>query len=165
MQIAKHKVVSINYRLTDDKGDEIDASEEGEPLLYLHGIGALVEGLEEALEGKAVGDKLKAALTPEQAFGERDEKLCSTVSKDSFEDVADLAVGMPFYIANEETGENECVFVTGIEEDSVTIDGNHPLAGIHVVFDVSVVDIRDATDEEIEHRHPHGPGGHEHDHE
>ena len=164
MQVAKHKVVSLNYKLTDDAGDEIDRSTDG-PLLYLHGAGALVPGLENALDGKSIGDELKVSLTPQDGYGERDEKLCSEVNREHFEGVDELEVGMQFFIPSDDGGEDQFVFVTAVSEETVTIDGNHPLAGIHLVFDVAVVDIREATAEEIEHGHAHGPGGHENDHE
>lgn len=163
MQVAKNKVVSINYHLTDDEGTLIDSSEGYDPLAYLHGTGNIVVGLEKALEGKSVGDEFKISLTPEDAYGQRKDELCTVVPKDMFENVDDIEVGMHFSIPDEESGEEQFVMVTEVNDENVTIDGNHPLAGVNLVFDVSVVEIRDATDEEIEHGHAHGVGGHSHD--
>lgn len=165
MQVAKNKVVSINYNLTDDEGTLIDSSEGYDPLAYLHGVGNIVAGLEKALEGKNVGDEFKVSLTPSEAYGDRNDELCSVVPKDMFESADDIEVGMHFSIPDEESGEEQFVMVTEITEDDVTVDANHPLAGVNLVFDVSVVEVRDATDEEIEHGHAHGVGGHSHDDE
>lgn len=171
MQVSKNKVVSIDYRLTDNEGTLIDSSEGHEPLDYLHGIGAIVAGLEEALEGKSVGDKFEVALTPEQAYGERKDELCSEIPKEMFEDVKDIEVGMQFSIPVDEDVEGEeglmeqFVMVTEVRDDTVVIDGNHPLAGMDLVFNVSVVEVREATEEEIDHGHAHGPNGHNHDHD
>lgn len=157
MQITKHKVVAIDYRLTDDQGELIDSSEETEPLAYLHGVGALVTGLEDALEGKQEGADLEVALTAAEAYGERREDLCSVVAKELFDGVDELEVGMQFSIPSDDDDEDQFVLVTEITDDTVTIDGNHPLAGVDVVFTVSVIEVRDATAEEISHGHAHEP--------
>ncbi|MCA9263264.1 MAG: peptidylprolyl isomerase [Planctomycetales bacterium] len=161
MHITKHKVVSIDYRLTDDEGEVIDSSEGEEPLVYLHGVGAIVPGLEDELEGKQPGDAFSVSLEPEDAYGDYQEELCTQVAREHFDDVPDLEVGMQFRIPDDEGGE-AYVLVTEIDEELVTLDGNHPLAGVNLHFQVSVVEVRDATPEEIEHGHAHGPGGHEH---
>jgi len=170
MQIAKHKVVSIDYTLKVENGQILDTSEDDDPLSYLHGEGNIVPGLEDALDGKTVGDQLQVTVQPADGYGERIDELRQVVDRDSFKDVPDLEVGMQFRLPAEEDAkedaeedEDEFVVVTVVEvsEDTVTIDGNHELAGEILHFDVSVRDIRDATPEEIDHGHAHIPGDHD----
>lgn len=160
MQIEKHKVVTIEYTLTDNEGEVIDTSEGGEPLAYIQGVGSLIQGIESALEGRATGDELQVTVPPEKGYGERDDALVDTVAREAFAEVEDLEVGMRFR-AQTDDGER-IVVVADIEGDEVTVDGNHPLAGMELNFDLKVVDVRDATEEELEHGHVHGPGGHQH---
>lgn len=160
MQIAKHKVVTIDYTLTDDSGTIIDSSEGREPLAYIQGMNNIIPGLEAALEGKVVGDQLNVAIPPDQAYGERNDSLRQEVPKDRFDGAEDLEVGMQFH-AQTEAGPL-VVTVVGIEGDTVTVDGNHPLAGMTLTFDVKVVEVREASSEELDHGHVHGPGGHHH---
>ncbi len=161
MKIAKHKVVAIDYTLTDDDGETIDSSLEADPLHYLHGEGNLIPGLESELEGKSIGDRFQVSIEPADGYGERDDELEQVLSRENFSEIDDLEVGMQFRAP---TDDDEEVIVTVVEldDDTVTIDGNHELAGLTLHFDVTVRDIRDATDEEIEHGHAHGPGGHSH---
>ena len=161
MQITKHKVVSINYTLTDHTDTVLDSSANGDPLVYIHGVGQLIPGLESALAGKAAGDALKVTIAPQDAYGARNEALKQTVPRDRFEPDADIHVGMRFHSANDD-GE-EVVVVTHVDDQNVTVDANHPLAGIALTFDVEVVAVRDATAEELSHGHVHGPGGHHHE--
>lgn len=160
MQIAKHKVVSIDYTLTNDAGDVVDSSAGGEPLVYLHGMHNIISGLENALEGKSAGDTLQVTIAPKDGYGERVDAMVQTVPRELFQGVDQLEVGMQFQ-ANTDSGV-QVVTITAVEGDEVTVDGNHPLAGENLNFDVTVVDVRDASDEEIEHGHVHGPGGHQH---
>ncbi len=160
MQIAKHKVVTIDYTLTDDSGTIIDSSEGREPLAYIQGMNNIIPGLEAALEGKVAGDQLNVAIPPDQAYGERNDSLRQEVPKDRFDGAEDLEVGMQFH-AQTEAGPL-VVTVVGIEGDTVTVDGNHPLAGMTLTFDVKVVEVREASSEELDHGHVHGPGGHHH---
>jgi FKBP-type peptidyl-prolyl cis-trans isomerase SlyD len=160
MQITRHKAVSINYTLTNDKGETLDSSEGGDPLAYIHGVGALISGLETALEGKATGDSLKVSLKPEDAYGMRDDSMVRVVPKEAFGDEVELEVGMVFQSSGGEGP--KMIVITEIDGENVTVDGNHPLAGEALNFDVKVVGVRDATTEELEHGHIHGPGGHEH---
>ncbi|MDQ7011374.1 MAG: peptidylprolyl isomerase [Mariprofundaceae bacterium] len=160
MQIAKHKVVSIDYTLTNDAGDVVDSSAGGEPLVYLHGMHNIIPGLEHALEGKSTGDTLQVTVAPEDGYGERVDAMVQTVPRELFQGVDQLEVGMQFQ-ANTDSGV-QVVTITAVNGDEVTVDGNHPLAGENLNFDVTVVDIRDASHEEIEHGHVHGPGGHQH---
>lgn len=160
MEIANQKVVTLRYRLTDNDGEVIDESTDAEPLAYIHGAGGIIPGLEAALQGKKVGDSMKVTVSPGQAFGERDESLLRAVPRGAFEGVNDLQVGMQFQT---DAGEGmEVVTVINIDGDQVTIDGNHPLAGVTLNFDVTVLGVRDATGEELAHGHVHGPGGHHH---
>ena len=160
MLVEKHKVVAIDYKLSDAEGTVLDSSEGQQPLNYLHGVGALLPALEEELKGKAAGSELSVVLAPQDGYGERNEALRQTVERSSFNDVPDLEVGMQFRVGE---GENEPIFtVVEIEGESVIVDGNHPLAGVELHFDVTIREIREATEEEIAHGHAHGPGGHEH---
>lgn len=160
MQISKHKVATIDYTLTDKSSTVIDSSDGGEPLSYIHGIGNIIPGLEAALAGKNPGDTLKVSIPPADAYGERDPSLTQTVSRDRFESAEDIRVGMQFQ-AESEAGPM-VVTVVDITDENVVVDGNHPLAGMTLNFDVKVLDVRDATEEELNHGHVHGPGGHHH---
>jgi len=154
MQIARDTVAAIDYKLTDNDGQVLDTSEGREPLSYLHGAGNLIPGLEKALEGQAEGDSLNVTVEPEEAYGERDERLVQQVPMAAFEGVEQVEAGMRFQ-ATDEQGQGRVVTVTEVEGDQVTVDANHPLAGQPLNFEVSVVEVRDATPEEIEHGHVH----------
>ena len=160
MQIADNKVVSINYTLTDNTNNVIDSSEGGEPLAYLHGASNIIPGLEIALGGKTVGDKLKVTVLPEEAYGVRDEALLQVIPRDRFEPDVDIQIGMQFQTPSESG--LEVVTVISVTDDGVTVDGNHPLAGVTLLFSVEVMEVRDATEEELSHGHVHGPDGHHH---
>ena len=160
MQVQKNKVVSIDYKLTDGSGKVIDSSENHGPLLYIQGIGNLIPGLEKELEGKKAGDNLKVTIAAKDGYGERNDSLCQTVPRAQFESAEGLEIGMQFEV---ETEQGELVVsVTKIEGDSVTVDGNHPLAGVELHFDVTIKEVRDASAEELAHGHVHGEGGHHH---
>lgn len=160
MQISKHKAVALEYTLTDDAGEILDSSKGEDPLSYLHGTGNLIPGLENALEGKKAGDDLKVTVAPDQAYGEKSDKLIQSVPKDQFEESDSLQVGMRFH-ASSDNGET-LVTITELTDTEVVVDGNHPLAGQTLHFEVKIVDVRNASEEEIEHGHIHGPGGHNH---
>jgi FKBP-type peptidyl-prolyl cis-trans isomerase SlyD len=160
MQIEKNSVVTIDYTLTDGSGKVIDTSKGKQPLAYLHGGGNLIPGLERALEGKKAGENLKVTIAPEDAYGMRDEKLVQVVPNSAFQGVPELKVGMQF--RSQSPQGSTVVTITKLEGDNVTVDANHPLAGLALSFDVDVKDIRQATKEELEHGHVHGPGGHHH---
>jgi FKBP-type peptidyl-prolyl cis-trans isomerase SlyD len=160
MQVAKNKVVSIDYTLKNDAGEVIDSSEGQEPLFYLHGCQNIVPGLEKALEGKKSGDRVAVSLAPSEAYGERSDALQQVVPREAFQGIDGLEVGMQFRA--ESNAGQQIVTITAIDGDEVMVDGNHPLAGETLNFDVTVVDVRDATEEELEHGHVHGPGGHHH---
>ncbi len=160
MQIAENTVVQIHYTLKNAAGDVIDTSEGQEPLAYLHGGGSIVEGLESALAGKAVGDKLDVTVEPERGYGDRREDLVQSVDRSNFVGVETIEVGMQF-LAQTPWGEQP-VTVMAVADDSVQLDGNHPLAGETLNFSVEVVDVRQASEEELQHGHAHGEGGHHH---
>lgn len=161
MTIQNDKVASIEYTLTGEDGEVIDASN-GNPLPYLHGHMNLVPGLEKALEGKSVGDKLSVVVPAVDGYGERQDEFVQTMTREMFQGVEELAVGMHFQ-ANGPEGEMHSVHITNIEGDDVTVDGNHPLAGKALSFDVEVVDLREASKEELEHGHVHGADAHSHE--
>ncbi len=160
MQIENHKVVTLHYTLTDDKGETIDKSDDGS-FVYLHGENNIIPGLESALEGKVSGDEFDVTVEPEQAYGARNEGMMQEVPREMFESDQEITVGMQFH-AQGPNGETLTVTVMQVSDDKVVVDGNHPLAGVKLNFDVKVIDVRDASAEEIEHKHVHGPGGHQH---
>ncbi|MEY4210562.1 MAG: hypothetical protein RLZ92_942 [Pseudomonadota bacterium] len=157
MQITDNTAVSFHYTLTNNSGEQLDSSIGSEPLLYLHGAGNIIPGLEAALVGKKAGDKLNVSIEPEHAYGLIDENMVQVVSKKMFEGM-DVEIGMQFH-ADVSYGSG-VITITAIDGDDVTIDGNHPLAGEHLNFDVEVVDVRPATADEIAHGHIHGTGCH-----
>lgn len=156
MQITKNKVAAIHYTLRDNEGTILDSSEGREPLNYIQGIGNLILGMEEGLEGKAKGEKVKIKIAPEKGYGVVNPELVQTVPMKAFEG-QDVKPGMRF-----NTNQGDVVTVTEVKPDAVIVDGNHPLAGVELNFDVEVVEVREATEEEISHGHVHGPGGHSH---
>lgn len=157
MKAEKDKAVFIHYTLKDDQGEVLDSSEGGTPLGYLHGHGQIIPGLEKELEGRQQGDEFEVTLETEEAYGQRDDALVSTVSSELFEGVDEVEVGMQFR-ADSDQGQR-LVTVTEVEGEEVTIDANHPLAGERLHFQVEVEEVREATDEELAHGHIHGPGG------
>ncbi len=160
MQIRAQTVVSIAYTLKDDAGEVLDSSEDRDPLAYIHGAGNIVPGLEKALEGKSAGDKLSVKLSPEEAYGPRDPALVATIPKRQLQvdDRSKVVVGGRYraWLA----GGAQLVQVTAIDGDQVSVDGNHPLAGMSLHFEVEVAEVRKATAQELTHGHVHGPGGH-----
>lgn len=165
MQIAQHAVASLRYTLTDSQGDILDEATNEEPFVYLHGANNIIPGLENALVGKQKNDQLQVTIPPEEAYGVHDERLTEKVSKEMFGDVdeAQLVPGAQFH-AQTNAGQ-EIITIASVQDDTVTIDGNHPLAGATLHFDVTVLDVRTATEEELSHGHAHdahGDCGHEH---
>lgn len=159
MQIEKNSVVTLNYRVIDSDGNPVD--EGAQPLVYLHGgYGGIFDVIEEALHGKAQGDKLEVHLEPEDAFGDYDAELVLIESRNLFPE--NIEVGMQFERASEDGEDDELYTITDIADDKVVVDGNHPLAGIALHFSCTVTDVRPATQEEIGHGHVHGPQGHHH---
>lgn len=159
MKIAKHKVAAIHYTLTDNAGEVLDSSAGREPLYYIQGIGNLIPGMEEGLEGKSKGEKFTIKVSPEKGYGVRNDQQIQKVPRSAF-GTQEVKVGMQFSAGGNHG--SQIVTVTEIGNDTVTVDGNHPLAGVELNFDVEVMDVRDASAEEISHGHVHGPGGHHH---
>jgi len=157
MQIESRKAVTIDYTLKDDGGEVLDSSEGREPLTYLQGTGSVVPGLEKALAGKTVGDTVDVTLTPDEAYGPRDERLVRNMPRRK---IAEEKVKVGGRYPAETPEGPRLVLVTALRGDYATVDANHPLAGMTLHFSVKVVGVRDATDEEIAHGHVHGPGGH-----
>jgi FKBP-type peptidyl-prolyl cis-trans isomerase SlyD len=159
MQIANQKVVTIDYTLRDDQGDVLDSSQGQEPLTYIHGAGNIIPGLENALAGKGPGESLKVTIPPAEGYGDRDEELVQKVPRDRFPG-GSVEVGMRFHAQG--SAGSQVVTVVAVDEGNVTVDANHPLAGMTLAFDVKVLEVRDATADELQHGHVHGKGGHHH---
>jgi FKBP-type peptidyl-prolyl cis-trans isomerase SlyD len=160
MIIAKESVVTMHYTLKNEAGEVLDTSAGREPLVYLHGVGGLIPGLEKELEGKQANDKLNAVIPPEEAYGSRRDDLLRVVSKEGFQGEEALVEGMRVQL---ETDRGPAVaVVSGIEGENVTLDLNHPLADVTLHFEVEVLNVREAEAEEIAHGHVHGEGGHQH---
>ena len=155
MKIAQNAVVSIHYELADESGEIIDSSKGGDPLTYLHGNQNLIPGLERELEGRETGDELDVRIEPQDAYGEVNDQLIQQVPRSAFEGVDQIEPGMQFQATNND-GAVQQITVIEAGEDQVTIDANHPLAGVTLFFSVKVGDIREATAEEISHGHVHG---------
>lgn len=160
MKIEKDSVATIHYTLTNEEGEVLDTSQGGDPLKYLQGHGNLVPGLEKELEGKKPGDSFKTVVEPAEAYGEYDDNLIFTVEKSEFEDPDQLEIGTNFQA--EIGGDAKLCTVMDLGEDTVKFNANHPLSGMTLSFDISVQDVRSATEEELEHGHVHGDGGHHH---
>jgi FKBP-type peptidyl-prolyl cis-trans isomerase SlyD len=160
MLIARNTVVTLKYNVMDTDGSPVD--EGAAPLVYLHGgYGGIFDRIEEELQGKGVGDALEVKLEPEDAFGEYDAELVAIESRQLFPD--NIEVGMQFERGSEDGESEDALFtITDIADDKVVVDGNHPLAGIALVFSCTVSAVRAATPEEITHGHVHGEGGHLH---
>ena len=158
MQIAENTAVSIHYTLTNEQGEVLDSSNGGDALVYLQGSVNIISGLEAALLGKKVGDKFNVRINPEDAYGVVAEDMVQIISKDMFEGIDQIEVGMQFH-ADVSYGSG-IVTVVNIDGDNVTIDGNHPLAGEALTFDVEIIEVRPATKEELDHGHIHGAGCH-----
>jgi len=162
MLIGKEKVAIIDYTLKNDDGDILDASQNGE-FIYLHGAQNIITGLEAALEGKQAGNQVKVSIEPKDAYGERDPERIQVVPRDMFETDEEIVSGMQFHAQSPE-GEMMMITVSEVADDEITIDGNHAMAGMNLHFDVSIVEVREATSEELEHGHVHAEGGCGHDH-
>jgi FKBP-type peptidyl-prolyl cis-trans isomerase SlyD len=156
MLITENSVVTMHFTVSTQDGTQIDSSRDDQPMVYLQGSQYLIQGLEDALEGRTAGDKFELDVTPEQAYGERHDELVQMVPKTMFEGM-EVEVGMTFR-ATTDDGE-QSVMVIDETDDEVVIDGNHPLSGVHLHFDVEVLEVRAATEDEINHGHAHGAGG------
>jgi FKBP-type peptidyl-prolyl cis-trans isomerase SlyD len=152
--IGDNLVVSMHYKLTDNDGNVLDSSEGAEPLTYLHGSGNIIPGLEKELVGNVEGDSQQVKVEPEEGYGEINPELIQTVDKAAFQGVESVEVGMSFE-AQASDGSVQHIVVKSIEGEEVTIDANHPLAGVTLNFDVEITSVREATEEEIDHGHVH----------
>jgi FKBP-type peptidyl-prolyl cis-trans isomerase SlyD len=161
MQITTNHVVTLNYTLKDSDDNILDKSDDGS-FCYLHGASNIIPGLENSLVGKVSGDTFSVTIQPEEAYGIHDEAKAQEVPRSMFPPEQEIEAGMQF---NAQGPDDQTVVVTvkQVEGDTVTVDGNHPLAGVTLNFEVIIMDIRDATAEELEHGHVHGPHGHSHD--
>lgn len=157
MTIEKNKVAAIDYTLTGDDGQVIDTSKGRTPLEYVHGLGNIIPGLENALEGKGEGEALKVSIAPADGYGEYNDKLIQPVPRTNFAGIEKIEVGMQFQ-ARTPAGVH-VVRVVKVDEQNVTVDANHPLAGQTLHFDVTIVSVRDARPEELEHQHVCNEGG------
>jgi FKBP-type peptidyl-prolyl cis-trans isomerase SlyD len=160
MQVANNMAVSIHYTLKNDAGEVLDSSIGQDELVYLHGSGNIISGLEKAITGKSVGDKFNVRIEPEDAYGVVYEDRIQVISRDMFEGIDEVKVGMQFH-ADVSHGPG-IITVIKVEGNDITIDGNHPLAGVPLSFDVEVLAVRLATTEELARGHIHGEGCHHH---
>ena len=160
MQLTKVKVATLNYTLTDKDNNKLDESKDGS-FTYLHGANNIIPGLENALEGKQAGDEIDVVVEPKDAYGERSLENIQRVPREMFPADVELKAGMQFQ-AQSQDGAPVIVTITAVEDNEVVVDGNHPMAGVELHFAVELLEVRDATDEELEHGHVHGPGGHDH---
>ncbi len=152
--IGDKLVVSMHYKLTDNDGNVLDSSEGAEPLTYLHGAGNIIPGLEKELVGKSEGDSQKVKVEPAEGYGEINPELIQVVDKAAFQGVESIEAGMSFE-AKASDGSVQHIVVKSVEGEEVTVDANHPLAGVTLNFDVEIISIRDATEDEISHGHAH----------
>lgn len=160
MIAEKNMVVSFHYTLKNSKGEEMESSRENEPMKYLHGANNIIIGLEKAMQGRAVGDTFSVTVEPEDAYGLRNEKNVQRIPLKRLKGIGRVQAGQ---ILNLKTKQGPVqVTVLKVGRFNVDVDGNHPLAGVQLTFDVEITDIREATEEETTHGHAHGPGGHQH---
>ena len=152
--IGDNLVVSMHYKLTDDEKNVIDSSEGAEPLTYLHGAGNIIPGLENALVGKVEGDTMTVRVEPEEGYGALNPEMIQTVPKSAFQDVDTIEVGMAFETQSPD-GDVQHIVVKEVNDDEITIDANHPLAGVVLNFDVEITNIREASEDELSHGHVH----------
>ena len=159
--IKKGSVVNLSYILKDETGEILDQSTSGRPFYYLHGFGNIIPGLEQGLEGLSIGNKKSIQVEPHLGYGERDENLVMRVPLHQFPKDVTLELGMQFQ--SQGPAQEPVIFeVVELADDSAVVDGNHPMAGRNLNFDVEVLEIREASTEELSHGHVHGPHGHHH---
>jgi len=159
--IADQKVVSLNYTVKDTEGQVVDSSEGAAPMVYLHGQGNIIPGLEAALVGKAPGEEFDVTVEPADAYGEYNEEILQVVPRTVFEGIESIEAGMVF-TAQDQNGPVQLT-VAKVDGDDITVDPNHPLSGKTLHFSGSVIEVREATEEELTHGHVHGEDGHQHE--
>jgi len=160
LQISDKSVATFHYTLRDDSGEELETSRGGEPTAYLHGADNIIKGLEKAMEGKASGDVFSASVGPEDGYGERQPDRQQRVPVKHLIFKGKLKPGMAVQLNTSQGAVPVTVIKAG--RHSADIDTNHPMAGRTLTFDVEVLDVREASAEELAHGHAHGPGGHQH---
>lgn len=160
MIAEKDKVVTFHYTLKDSEGEKLETSLEKDPMTYLHGANNIISGLEKAMEGHAIKDAFSVTVEPEEAYGVRNENNIQRVPLKRLKNLGKISVGQILTLQTDQ-GQVQ-VTVLKVGRFNVDVDGNHPLAGYPLTFDVEITDIREATEEELEHKHVHGPGGHHH---
>jgi FKBP-type peptidyl-prolyl cis-trans isomerase SlyD len=160
MKITTNSVVSLDYTLKNNVGDVLDSSQGRTPLLYLHGVGALIPGLENEIDGMEKGQAKTVVVQPEHGYGHRSDELLHVVPKSGFTGDEEMQIGMQVQLETEQGP--AIASIAKIEGEEITLDLNHPLAGEVLTFDISIADVREATADEIAHGHVHGPGGHHH---
>lgn len=156
MTVTQDSVVSIHYTLKDNDGNILDSSSGRDPLNYIHGKGNLIPGMEEGIEGKSKGDQFELKVAPDKGYGVKNDKLIQKVPLKAFGEQK-VDAGMQFNTQN-----GQVVTIVEVDKESATVDANHPLAGVDLNFSVEIISVRKATQEEIDHGHVHGPGGHKH---
>lgn len=160
MIVEKDKAVSFHYTLKNADGEQMETSREKDPMSYLHGANNIIPGLEKAMEGHEVNDEFSVTVEPEEAYGVRNENNVQRVPMKRLKGIGKVSVGQ---VLNLQTNQGQVqVTVLKVGRFNVDVDGNHPLAGQALTFDVEITDIREASAEELEHKHVHGPGGHQH---
>lgn len=161
MNVQDQKVVDFHYTLTNEQGETVESSREREPMSYLHGAGNIIPGLEKAMEGRSAGDRFEVTVPPEEAYGERRE---ANVQRIPLKHLGKMPKPRPGQILGLQTRQGPMqVTVLKVGRFNVDVDANHPLAGQSLTFDVEIIGVRDASEEETSHGHAHGPGGHHHD--
>jgi len=160
MQIEQNSVVTLHYTLKDNDGKIIDQSDD-DSFLYLHGAMNIIPGLENVLAGKSAGDELSVKVSPEEGYGVKEDDRIQEVPKEMFDNADEIQAGVQFHAQGPDGGA-VVVTVVEVKDEAVVIDGNHALAGVELNFEVKIVDVREASEEEIEHGHVHGPHGHQH---
>ena len=161
MKVGKDKVVLMHYTLKNDAGKVIDSSDGADPLPFLQGHGNIIPGLESALEGSKVGDKLDVSIKPEEGYGELMKDAIQEIPSSALQGIDEVKVGMQLQ-SQDQDGNAFLVTVTKVEDDKITVDGNHPLAGQTLHFSVSIESIRKDEAEELSHGHVHADGNHHH---
>jgi FKBP-type peptidyl-prolyl cis-trans isomerase SlyD len=160
MIVEKDKAVSFHYTLKNAEGEQMETSREKDPMSYLHGANNIIPGLEKAMEGRSINDEFSVTIQPEEAYGVRNESNVQRVPLKRLKGVGKVSVGQ---VLNLQTDKGQVqVTVLKVGRFNVDVDGNHPLAGRELTFDVEITDVREASAEELKHRHVHGPGGHQH---
>lgn len=159
--VSDDMIVSLDYVLTLDNGEEIDRSEANAPLEYLHGHGNIIPGLENELQGLTMGDEKKVVVKPKHGYGERDPESVAEYPRNAFPASVKLEVGEPIGMRDSESGETYQAYISEIRPESVMLDFNHPLAGETLYFQIKIAGLREPTGEELSHGHVHHPG---HDH-